>query len=130
MILTIRTDNPEAEVGVYDANGNKQAYETWHAHRELEATLLKKIEEVLGAAGGSLHEITGVVLYEGPGSFTGLRIGFAVGNTLASSLDVPNATAGDQNWQLDGIKQIAEKKAPEILIPNYGGEANITKPKK
>ena len=42
LILTIRTDNPESEIGLYD--GQKQLdYEVWEAHRQLGTTIHAKI---------------------------------------------------------------------------------------
>ena len=46
-ILTIRTDKPEAEVGVYDMDGKQLSYHTWLAHRELSKTLLGVIRDEL-----------------------------------------------------------------------------------
>ena len=129
MILSVRTDKPEAEVGVYDG-ANELSYIKWQAHRELELTLLMKIEESLKQAGITKAELSGVIVYEGPGSFTGLRIGFAVVNTLASELDIPNAVGAGDNWQSQAIESLSDKSEPQILIPNYGGDANITLPKK
>ncbi len=46
IILTIRTDKPEAEIGLYD--GEQQlAYEMWSAHRQLAETIHTKIKELL-----------------------------------------------------------------------------------
>ncbi|MBI4419562.1 MAG: tRNA (adenosine(37)-N6)-threonylcarbamoyltransferase complex dimerization subunit type 1 TsaB [Gemmatimonadetes bacterium] len=41
------------------------------------AALVPAIEEALRLAGASFPDLTGIVLADGPGSFTGLRIGFA-----------------------------------------------------
>lgn len=129
MILSVRTDKPEAEVGVFDG-ANELSYIKWQAHRELELTLLMKIEESLKQAGITRENLSGVVVYEGPGSFTGLRIGFAVVNTLASELDIPNAVGAGENWVQQAIETLGDITEPRILVPNYGGEANITLPKK
>ena len=129
MILSVRTDKPEAEVGVFDG-ANELSYIKWQAHRELELTLLMKIEESLKQAGITRENLSGVVVYEGPGSFTGLRIGFAVVNTLASELDIPNAVGAGENWVQQAIETLGDITEPRTLVPNYGGEANITLPKK
>jgi hypothetical protein len=42
IILTIRTDKPESEIGLFN-NKDKLAYEVWQAHRELAETVHKKI---------------------------------------------------------------------------------------
>lgn len=130
MILTIRTDNPQAEVGLFKSDGTEVSYKKWQAHRELEATLLLTIEQILNESQTSKSYITGLVVYAGPGSFTGLRIGFTVANTLSAGLAIGNVKSGGQDWIKDGISLLATINVPQILLPDYGGQANITKPKK
>ncbi len=130
MILTIRTDNPEAEVGLFKSDGTEVSYKKWQAHRELEATLLASIEQLLNEADAEKTVLTGVVVYAGPGSFTGLRIGFTVANTLSAGLGIGNVKSGGPDWVKNGISLLSSVKTPQILLPDYGGQANITKPKK
>lgn len=129
MILTLRTDKPESEIGLFD--GNKWlAHEAWHAHRQLAETIHQKIKEILGNQGKSLHDITGIVIYKGPGSFTGLRIGVSVANALAYGLDIPVAGASGEDWLQQGVKTLQSDQAGQAVAPEYGSAANITKPKK
>ena len=79
LILTIRTDKPEAEIGLFEDN-KQLAYEMWQAHRELSDTIHKKIEKLLKSQKKDWQNIDGIVCFKGPGSFTGLRIGLTVGN--------------------------------------------------
>ena len=130
MILTIRTDNPEAEVGLFKSDGTEVSYKKWQAHRELEATLLASIEQLLNEADAEKTDLTGVVVYAGPGSFTGLRIGFTVANTFSAGLGIGNVKSGGPDWVKNGISLLSSVKTPQILLPDYGGQANITKPKK
>lgn len=46
-------------------------------HRRHAAATLPAVEEVLRLAGARFADVEGIVLADGPGSFTGLRIGFA-----------------------------------------------------
>src|SRR5665213_3049641 len=107
IILTMRTDKPEAELGIYEGE-NELAHENWQAHRQLSETLLSKIDEILNKSSKSKDELGGVVIYKGPGSFTGLRIGFSVANALAYAHDIPVVAAAGENWTADGIKKIAQ----------------------
>lgn len=127
MILTIRTDKPEAEIGIFGINGEKFAYDKWQAHRELGSTLNERIEVFLQAADVDWSEITKIVFYEGPGSFTGLRIGASVANALAYSYSVPIVGSGGDDWINKGISIKSEVK---YVTPEYGGEVYITKQKK
>lgn len=137
MFLTIRTDKPEAEVGLYDEDAQQLEYEVWHAHRELSVTLLSKLKDVLGRRGipleaydQSAEELTGIVVYKGPGSFTGLRIGLMVANTLSASMNVPIVGASGERWQADGVSRCRAHENEQMVMPEYGAEANITKPRK
>ncbi len=47
------------------------------------------IEEILKKNKKTFKDLTEIEINEGPGSFTGLRIGMAVANTLSFVLDIP-----------------------------------------
>lgn len=129
LVLTIRTDNPEAEIGLYD--GQKQlAYHSWVAHRELGKTFHTQIEKLLQGAGFGWADIGAVVAYQGPGSFTGLRIGLTVANALAYSLQAKVVAQTGEAWIADGINRLLSGESDPIALPEYGGEANITLPRK
>ena len=129
MIVAVRTDNPQAELYLYK-DGVLAQQEIWQAHRELSATIHLKLKALLEAEGKHLHDIQGLIFYQGPGSFTGLRIGVSVVNALGSSLAVPVAATKGGSWREDGLKDIAGRSGFMPVEPFYGAEATITQPKK
>ena len=129
IILTIRTDSPEAEIGLFDGS-NKLAYKTWQAHRQLAETIHEQIKHLLSDQKLDWQNIRAIVCYKGPGSFTGLRIGLSVGNALAYGLNVPIVGTMDEDWIETGQALIGSDKDEKIIIPEYGAPVNITKPKK
>jgi tRNA threonylcarbamoyladenosine biosynthesis protein TsaB len=129
IILTLRTDKPEAEIGLYDGQ-TKIAYETWEAHRQLAETLHKKIEALLENAGKTWQDVNGIVGFQGPGSFTGLRIGLSVENAVGYSLQIPVVATQDENWISDGVARLMAGDQDEVALPFYGRDANITTPRK
>lgn len=128
LILTIRTDNPEAEIGLYD-DQKQLAYEVWPAHRELSDTILTKIKELLGSQGKDFKDIQGIVCFQGPGSFTGLRIGITVADTFAYGLNVP-VVATQDDWIERGIRRLKAGENDRIALPHYGAPVHITQQKK
>jgi tRNA threonylcarbamoyladenosine biosynthesis protein TsaB len=129
LILTIRTDNPDAEVGLYDGE-TQMSYETWPAHRELSVTLHQRIEKVLATHDKKLEDLQGIVCFQGPGSFTGLRIGLTVADTLSYSLNLPIVATMEEDWIKTGIHRLESGENDQIALPHYGAPAHITQPRK
>lgn len=119
--LFLDTSEPDAVISVYKSD-KRIAIKKWHAHRELSATLSHKYSEVLDEAKISSENLAGILVFPGPGSFTGLRIGVSFSNALAYGLGIPIFEA-DKNGKFD------LSKPKELVIPNYGAEPKITKPK-
>lgn len=129
IFLTIRTDKPEAEIGLFD--GDKQlAYEKWQAHRELAETIHHKIADLLTDQKLTLADVEGVAAYQGPGSFTGLRIGLTVANALAYAQEVPVVAVGGEDWIEHAARLLPDAPKASYAMPEYGGEAHITLPRK
>jgi tRNA threonylcarbamoyladenosine biosynthesis protein TsaB len=128
IILTIRTDKPEAEIGLYK-DAEQIAYVTWQAHRALAETLHGRIRDMLTGQNLDLKDIEGIVCLKGPGSFTGLRIGLTVANALSYSLSIPIVGTTGDDWIQIGIKRLLETGSEKIIMPEYGADVHITLPK-
>ena len=129
MYLLMRTEQEEAYVALVK-DYEHVAEKSWQAHRELSDTLLKTIEDLLTGQSADWKDVDGIGIFKGPGSFTGLRVGATVANTLASSLSVNVVGVNGDNWQHEAIEKLDNKENDRIVVPEYGGEANITKPRK
>jgi tRNA threonylcarbamoyladenosine biosynthesis protein TsaB len=127
IIISIRTDKPEAEIGLFD-NAKQLAYESWPAHRELAETIHKKIELMLKSKAMSWSDIQGIVCFKGPGSFTGLRIGLTVGNAISFGLHVPIVAEKGDNWLQTGSERLQNKQSDPMAMPYYGSPVYTTKP--
>lgn len=123
-VLAIRTDKPESELYL-----NEKSI-AWQAHRELSDTILLKIKELLDNQGLNYSDLNAIVVFEGPGSFTGLRIGITVANTLSYSLGIPVVGAQGEEWQTTGQARLENSDNDVIVKPFYGREARITTPRK
>ncbi len=129
LILTIRTDKPEAELGLFD-NARQLAGISWQAHRQLGETIHRKIAELLESQHKTLLDLGGVVVFQGPGSFTGLRIGLSVANALADGYSLPIVGTMDGDWISRGCTQLASGVDQHVVMPEYGAPVHITTPKK
>ncbi|MDD3480963.1 MAG: tRNA (adenosine(37)-N6)-threonylcarbamoyltransferase complex dimerization subunit type 1 TsaB [Patescibacteria group bacterium] len=122
LILYLDTSEKEAIVAIYEGK-DLVIEQKWMAHRELSTTLSIKYEEILKKAKISGEELSGIVAFLGPGSFTGLRIGISFANGLAYALEKP----------IYGTKEkgkIEYRNPKKILVPEYGAPPKITKAKK
>ncbi len=128
MILSLRTDSPDAEIYVHSPEGELLAEKKWLADRQLTGTLLDAMQTLLREQGGTWKRLTGVIVYKGPGSFTGLRIGAAVANALADSRGIPIVATTGETWLQDGLERIKAGETDTIALPEYGAPANVTMP--
>lgn len=76
--------------------------------RDMAEKLLKFIHDKLIENGQDFQDITKIDFNQGPGSFTGLRIGATIVNTLIHELNLNQP----------------------LIIPDYGHPANISRPVK
>jgi len=128
LILTIRTDKPISELGLYE-DGTQLVYEKWQAHRKLASTINIKIKQLLDSQNKTLQDLEGIACFKGPGSFTGLRIGLTVANTLSDSLQIPIYSSGAKNWIDISLTTLLNGENQKIAIAKYGSPAFTTKPK-
>lgn len=98
--------------------------------RELSKNLLQFLQQSLESEGRGWSDLTGVVVFRGPGSYTSLRIGTTVANTLADGLQIPIVGSSGENWRAEGDELLKEQTAPQVITPIYYQDAVITQPRK
>ena len=128
MILALKTDQPEARLVLVKEKVLEEY--RWQADRQLADTLLAEIKKLLSRHGADWNRLEGVVVYRGPGSFTGLRIGITVANTIAYAQNLPIVGTTGEDWAQEGVKLLEEATPGGQVMPEYGAEPNISKPKK
>jgi tRNA threonylcarbamoyladenosine biosynthesis protein TsaB len=90
LALDTATDRASVALGV---GGAVPMEENIGGARRHAASLLPALQGLLRLAGASLDDLEGIAVSNGPGSFTGLRVGAAVAKALVHSRGVPLWTA-------------------------------------
>ena len=128
MILLLDTSTPVCKLSLID--GDTRYDDEWEANRELAHGLLTYLQEQLKKNNKTFADVTAIGAFTGPGSFTGLRIGLTVLNTFANSEHVPIVGANGDDWQEQVIQKLHAGVDEKIVLPFYGSDAHITKPRK
>jgi tRNA threonylcarbamoyladenosine biosynthesis protein TsaB len=95
------SNNKEVKVGL-TIDGQEHLLEQQPDHRKAQV-VLPMVEQLLKDHNLTLQDITEIKVNSGPGSFTGLRVGVAIANTLSFLLNIP----------------INGKKPGEFVEPTY-----------
>jgi tRNA threonylcarbamoyladenosine biosynthesis protein TsaB len=85
-ILCIDTSSGQGGIALYD--GRRLSTRSWPADRAHTTSLLSEIHHLLDRADVRVRELAAVAITTGPGTFTGLRVGFGIakGFHLATGL--------------------------------------------
>ena len=102
-ILYIDTSNNKEVTVVLKIEGKEYLEKQVLDHRRAQV-ILPMVDALLHEKGLTLQDLDGIEVNPGPGSFTGLRVGIAVANTLGFLLKIP----------------VNGKKVGESVEPIYG----------
>lgn len=128
MILLLDTSTPTCRITL--VKDRDIVEDQWTADRQLAKGLLAHMYDTLEGRGSSLSDVSSLGVYRGPGSFTGLRIGMTVMNTLSDALHIPIVGATGDNWKNEAIGRLLAGENDNMVLPLYGSDATITKPRK
>jgi tRNA threonylcarbamoyladenosine biosynthesis protein TsaB len=128
MIVLMDSSTPVCKLTLVD--GDQRFDDEWQADRQLAKGLLEYLHDQLEAHGKTLNDISAIGVFTGPGSFTGLRIGLTVLNTLADARGIPIVGSRGESWQEEALRRLEKGENDRIALPFYGSDANITTPRK
>jgi tRNA threonylcarbamoyl adenosine modification protein YeaZ len=111
LLLAFDTATPAVTVALHDGAAVLAEEFAVDARRHGEL-LAVSIDNVLGKAGVSRDELTGIAVGTGPGPYTGLRVGLMTARVLASVLGIP----ADGICTLDVIAAAAVAAKGEFLV--------------
>jgi len=128
MILLIDTSAGVCKLSIIY---NNQSYDDeWQAEKTLARGLLRRINQLLSEHHKSWTDIKAIGVFEGPGSFTGIRIGLTVMNTIANTEEIPIVGGRGDRWRDEVLNKLQANKDEKIVLPFYGSDAKITTSKK
>lgn len=91
MLLAIDTCGPLGSVAIAALAGDEPEIlaQTDIPGKTYSAQLIPSIQDFLAARNASIAEIVAIIVTNGPGSFTGVRIGLATAKGLAEAISIP-----------------------------------------
>lgn len=128
--MIVLWNSAEMTVQLTLIDGDKRTDYEWVAERNLARDMLAYLRDRLAENEASFADISGIGVFRGPGSFTGLRIGLAVLNTIAHEQRIPIVGVTGDAWREECLVRLQNGRNDEIVLPEYGAEARITKPRK
>ncbi len=132
IILAINTAAEDESV-VFLFDGDKITKEKIRGQKD---KLLFSIDKVLRKRKKTAKDIGGIMVVSGPGSFTAVRQGVVSANAFGYLLRVPvvgvklDEFKNEDEFLEIGYKKLLKAKKGIMVLPAYGKEPNITKPKK
>ena len=89
-----------------------------------------KVMKVLKDAVDDINTVDKIFVVNGPGSFTGLRIGITVANSIAYANGVAIVGCMSDDWLGHGVEQLNGGVDNQIVLPEYGAAPHITPARK
>ena len=115
-----------------DERGNVVKKRRLKQRRGKRASLLALIDGLLRSVKKSPKDIRGILAVEGPGAFSALRVGISAANAFGAVAGIPLAPvpqAASYDFRTL-IQKVRWQTVGKVIVPRYGKEPNITKPKK
>lgn len=136
-ILAIETCSEICSVALFNANNQQLTSEVIHTPRQHSKLLLPTCEKLLQQANLSVRQIDLIGITQGPGSFTGVRIGAGVAKGLSYSLDIPITPVSTlltvamqaMRQQITGLVHVVmDARMGEVYAASYFIETNPNQP--
>jgi tRNA threonylcarbamoyladenosine biosynthesis protein TsaB len=114
LILSIDTATKVCSVALHE-NEHLLASQHLHIDKSHSGLLTVLIEDILRYAGFRLSDLSAVAVSEGPGSYTGLRIGASTVKGMGFALDIPVIAVGTLQAMAHGMRGLVEQSS--LLCP-------------
>lgn len=92
---------------------------SWRVQTYQSQVLLPQIDKLIRYKKIRLNDFKTILVYQGPGSYTGLRVGISVANALAFSLNIPVIGTKKKNIHFLKINKKLKTTEKKYVIPYY-----------
>lgn len=120
MILAINTGNQDNSIAIFSSSISYEVI--WESYKTQSQELLPKIDKLLRLNKVKFSNLKAIAVYQGPGSYTGLRVGIAVANLLAWSLNIP--VIGIKNPNIKLKNKLANKIVNKLTAISIAQQAH------
>lgn len=112
--LVIEASNQSLSIALFKA---QQVISHVHIEKTLQHSihLAPAVEQVMAKSQCTYQQLSRIVVSNGPGSYTGLRIGVAFAKTLAQTLNIPLVPVSS----LQVLAESVDNKDNKLIIPFY-----------
>ena len=118
MSFILQIDTSSAQAGVsLSHNGNGIILLTNDDHREHAAFVQPAIQEICKKTAIQLKDIAAVAVVNGPGSYTGIRVGLASAKGICYALDKPLITINNLELMARAMQLIHHEKEETFFCP-------------
>lgn len=116
ILLSIETSGATCSVALH-GNGQLIAYAELHQEKSHSGRLTLMIDELLRHCDLTMQSLTAVAVSEGPGSYTGLRIGISTAKGICFALGIPLLAADTLQAMSHGIASQSILSDKVLLCP-------------
>jgi tRNA threonylcarbamoyl adenosine modification protein YeaZ len=118
MILVIETLTKAGSLSLFSEQMDEIDCYIGNEGNKMSADLVNMFRDLINRNGIKPNQISKIIVLNGPGSFTGLRVGWAVVKGLAKGLSIPYCSVSS----LDALfEQIIKEKKPDYTFVSVGG---------
>ena len=132
MFLYLDTTEEDTRIKLFNKKGKIHDQKNWQSQRNQSEELILEIDNMLSKNKLAKSELLGIIVNQGPGSYTGLRVGLSTSNAIAFSLDIPilGVKNGVNSAKIKKTLSYLDKRSDKTLaLPIYKYPAKITKAK-
>ncbi len=118
LLLSLETSSPLCSVALHRlADGHLLGQSELRLDKSHSSHLTVLIEQLVINTGHTLHDLAAVALSDGPGSYTGLRIGAAAAKGLCFALDIPLLAVGSLRALAAQVRAVTALPAQFLFVP-------------